>query len=335
MRPLDHEFPSAIARSPQGGRARSGGSEAPLTITCVAESTRIVVMLYGELDIAGTPTFIATMTEAEQYRLPIDIDCAALTFIDASGIGSIVRATRADPRTHLVNVPRRVADLFEVVGLGALVHRRRQHPIAIAVGGGVDTLEATRVGEIFLNANAEGCHYEVVAVAPPLVGPADVHSIGNSSPLRDQFDSPLRAVVVPPITRWMGFSPDAPAALWLASLAAPAEHVIAIGTGVFLLAAAGLLDGHDVVADKSYASELAAVAPDTRVHRGVTAMIDGRLGTAAGSRQAVALCTALIESDYGWRVRRGLSARLRTPSSELRAPLASSMNATLMNGIVA
>jgi transcriptional regulator GlxA family with amidase domain len=81
------------------------------------------------------------------------------------------------------------------------------------------------------------------------------------------------------------------------SIVLDADLIVGLGTGSFLMAAAGLIDGRDVLSHPSRAGELAAVAPSARVHSSVGIMRDGNLVSVTSEYSAVAACRALFEPD--------------------------------------
>lgn len=51
-----------------------------------------VVRVNGELDLAGVPRLLSTL---EPLHGDVDVDCSGLDFIDAAGLGALVRAHKA------------------------------------------------------------------------------------------------------------------------------------------------------------------------------------------------------------------------------------------------
>ena len=72
-----------------------------------------------------------------------------------------------------------------------------------------------------------------------------------------------------------------------------------ICTGVFVLAAAGLLDGRCVTTHWQYARELAEAFPQLRVHPSVLFIDEGPVLTSAGVASGLDLCLHLIRTDHG------------------------------------
>lgn len=93
---------------------------------------------------------------------------------------------------------------------------------------------------------------------------------------------------------------------WMRRHSLAARRVCATGGGVFLLAAALLLEGRRAVTRWDVAATLEADYPETRVEHGTTFVRDGRFWTAAGSSSAVDVGLAMVEEDLG----RGVAMRI-------------------------
>jgi transcriptional regulator GlxA family with amidase domain len=89
----------------------------------------------------------------------------------------------------------------------------------------------------------------------------------------------------------------------------PGTRLIAICTGAFVLAAAGVLDGRPAATHWAEASRLQALFPSVRVDPDVLYIDDGDVLTSAGVAAGVDLCLHLIRRDHGSAVA-NLAARL-------------------------
>ena len=77
------------------------------------------------------------------------------------------------------------------------------------------------------------------------------------------------------------------------------RRIAAVCTGVFGLAASGLLEGRRVTTHWRYARDLAVRFPTLRVDDGPLFIKDGTFYTSAGVTAGIDLSLALIEEDYG------------------------------------
>ena len=94
-------------------------------------------------------------------------------------------------------------------------------------------------------------------------------------------------------------TPSAAVSAWLRRRSQTARRYGAVCTGAFLLGAAGLIDGHEVTTHWSYADELSARFPLSRVESDRIFIRDGKLFTSAGVSACIDLALALVEEDHG------------------------------------
>jgi AraC family transcriptional activator FtrA len=90
-------------------------------------------------------------------------------------------------------------------------------------------------------------------------------------------------------------------------------RVVSICSGVFVLAAAGLLDGKRASTHWRYADRLAARFPHIVVERDVLYVDEGRVLTSAGSAAGVDLCLHIIRKDYGAEIANRVAKRWVVP----------------------
>jgi anti-sigma B factor antagonist len=88
-----------------------------------------VLAVSGELDLSTEHELLAHCDELLATGAPVvDVDLGAVTFIDSSGLGSLVRVQRsaehAGRQLRLANVPRAVNRILEVTGLDDLFTER-------------------------------------------------------------------------------------------------------------------------------------------------------------------------------------------------------------------
>jgi AraC family transcriptional regulator, transcriptional activator FtrA len=90
-------------------------------------------------------------------------------------------------------------------------------------------------------------------------------------------------------------------------------RVVSICSGVFVLAAAGLLDGKRATTHWRYADKLATRFPRVRVEPDVLYIDEGRVLTSAGSAAGIDLCLHIIRTDFGAEVANQVAKRLVVP----------------------
>lgn len=126
----------------------------------------------------------------------------------------------------------------------------------------------------------------------------------------DALEAAQTVVVLPAV------DPDqVPAAVLQALRRAHArgQRVISLCTGAFVLAAAGLLDGHAATTHWTECADLARRYPRIRVDPGVLYVDEGDLLTSAGSAASVDLCLHVVERDYGAEVAARIARDLVVP----------------------
>jgi AraC family transcriptional activator FtrA len=87
-------------------------------------------------------------------------------------------------------------------------------------------------------------------------------------------------------------------------------RVVSICSGVFVLAAAGLLDGKRATTHWRYAERLAARFPRVRVEPDVLYIDEGQVLTSAGSAAGIDLCLHIVRNDYGAEIANQVAKRL-------------------------
>jgi transcriptional regulator GlxA family with amidase domain len=116
-------------------------------------------------------------------------------------------------------------------------------------------------------------------------------------------------VIVPGIGDRAWPLPDAPLAA-LRRAADRGARVASICTGAFVLAAAGLLDGHRATTHWRYAARLAREFPLVRVDPDVLYVDEGDVLTSAGVAAGVDLCLHLVRRDHGAAAANAVARRM-------------------------
>ncbi|KQO79866.1 transcriptional regulator FtrA [Rhizobium sp. Leaf262] len=116
-------------------------------------------------------------------------------------------------------------------------------------------------------------------------------------------------IVVP---GWRGIHEPVPEALCTALRAAHANgaRVLSLCSGVFVLAAAGLLNGRQATTHWRYTDSLKARFPEIEVLPDVLYVDGGTVLTAAGSAAGIDLCLHLIRRDFGTKAANMVARRL-------------------------
>jgi transcriptional regulator GlxA family with amidase domain len=89
---------------------------------------------------------------------------------------------------------------------------------------------------------------------------------------------------------------------WLVHRAPATRRIVALGAGIYALAATRLLDGRQVVTHWRFAHDVASRFPKLRVNPNNLFVKDGPFYTSAGATAGIDLSLSLIEEDYGPRV---------------------------------
>jgi AraC family transcriptional activator FtrA len=90
-------------------------------------------------------------------------------------------------------------------------------------------------------------------------------------------------------------------------------RLVSICSGVFVLAAAGLLDGKRAAAHWRHADRLAARFPRVQVEPDVLYIDEGDILTSAGSAAGIDLCLHIVRLDYGAAIANIVARRLVVP----------------------
>ncbi len=173
-----------------------------------------------------------------------------------------------------------------------------------------------------------GCAVEVFGLPRPEMGPGWYRmevAAAEPGPLRTDAGVRLLAeggldllacagtVVVP---GWRGAGEPVPAPLVEALRAAHARgaRVLSLCSGVFVLAAAGLLDGRRATTHWRYLEALASAHPGLIAVPGVLYVDEGEMLTAAGSAAGIDLLLHLVRRDFGHGAANLVARRLVVPA---------------------
>ncbi|QTE29629.1 STAS domain-containing protein [Pengzhenrongella sicca] len=94
----------------------------PGSVHVLVGSERTRIVLSGDIDADVAPDLQEATAEAERARLPIEVDCHHVTFMDSSGVAFLARlSTRSPARVRVIRVPPTVRFLLEVTRIGELL----------------------------------------------------------------------------------------------------------------------------------------------------------------------------------------------------------------------
>jgi len=104
--------------------------------------------------------------------------------------------------------------------------------------------------------------------------------------------------------------PPQPLLRALRRAAARGARLVSICSGVFVLAATGLLDGRAATTHWRYAARLSQMYPAIQVNPDILYTDEGNILTSAGSAAGIDLCMHIIRKDFGVRVANTVARRL-------------------------
>jgi AraC family transcriptional regulator, transcriptional activator FtrA len=120
--------------------------------------------------------------------------------------------------------------------------------------------------------------------------------------------------VVVPSTNDLDTDPDPHLVEALRAAHKRGVRVASLCTGAFVLAAAGVLDGHVATTHWMHADDLARRYPQVDVRADVLYIDEGAVLTSAGKTAALDLCIHLVRRDFGATAANGIARRLVVPA---------------------
>src|SRR5438445_6233514 len=233
----------------------------------------------------------------------------AVTALDMTYSGVRVMHCRA------LAAVRKLAQMTISVQISPKLKRPRKVPanrlVTALVYDGLCSFEFGCAAEVFGLARPEFDFdwYRFVACA---VEPGPLRAVGGMSvSARGRLADIAKAgtVIIP---GWRGIDVAPPAALLRALRAAHARgaRLLSICSGVFVLAAAGLLDGRRATTHWRYAQTLRQRYPPIEVDANVLYVDNGQILTSAGSAAGLDLCLHLVRRDYGAVIANQVARRL-------------------------
>jgi transcriptional regulator GlxA family with amidase domain len=190
----------------------------------------------------------------------------------------------------------------------------------------VDALDLVGPAEAFASAQANdargnpGSAYEVV-----VLGLTNSQFVAESG-IVFQPRTTLRAaprldtIIIPGGAGLRRADTNRAVARWIEDRAGKTRRVVSICTGIYALAASGLLDGRRVTTHWRFAADVTRRFPNVRVQPNALFIRDGNFYTSAGVTAGIDLALALIEEDLGrkaaLRVARDLVVYLKRPGGQ-------------------
>lgn len=121
-------------------------------------------------------------------------------------------------------------------------------------------------------------------------------------------------LVLVPGWRSVGEEPPADLLRALREASSKGARIASICSGVFVLAAAGLLDGKRATTHWRYAAALAGRYPEVNVQPDVLYIDDGNVLTSAGSAAGLDLCLHIVRGDHGFEIANQIARSLVVPA---------------------
>lgn len=187
------------------------------------------------------------------------------------------------------------------------------HTVALLAYDGLCTFEFGVAVEVFGLPRPEMTEWYDFRVSA--VEPGPLRATGAIQVLADGGLEDLMGAGTIVVPGWKGADVPVPEELRQALLDAHAAgaRLVSICSGVFVLAATGLLSGRRATTHWRYAQQLAAAYPDISVQPDVLYVDEGDLLTSAGSAAGLDLCLHIVRRDFGARIANQVARRLVIP----------------------
>src|SRR5437870_1991387 len=190
---------------------------------------------------------------------------------------------------------------------------RQTHPrnreVAVLAYSGLGTFELGIVVEIFGLTRPEFSEWYRFKVCGLESGP--LHATGGLKILPKEGIEGLATAGTIIIPGWRTDEQPPPRLLKTLTRAhARGARLVSICSGVFVLAATGLLDGRRATTHWLYAAKLAQKYPQIRVEPDVLYVDESDILTSAGSAAGIDLCLHIVRRDFGSRVANRVARRL-------------------------
>ena len=177
--------------------------------------------------------------------------------------------------------------------------KARTRAVVIVVFDGVTLLDVAGAGEVFVEANRFGAHYQVKIAS--LDGSDVTSSIGARLGVTDSIAAIESAdtVLVAGSDHLPARAIDPALVEAIRAVSTRTRRLASICTGSFILAQAGVLRGRRATTHWHDTRLLARAFPDIAVEPDAIFVRDGDIFTSAGISSGIDLALALVEMDYG------------------------------------
>lgn len=170
---------------------------------------------------------------------------------------------------------------------------RSTKTIAILAMPGVQLLDVSGPLDVFAEANvqarAHAYRMRVIASHPGAICSSSGVRLMPDAVVGDEMDEPVHTLLVAGTPHAASTVSHLDVLTWLRERAPKVRRFGSVCSGAFVLAQAGLLNGRRVTTHWAVAEQLAREFPSVIVDADAIHVRDGRLRTAAGSRQASTL----------------------------------------------
>ncbi|WP_020590367.1 transcriptional regulator FtrA [Kiloniella laminariae] len=191
---------------------------------------------------------------------------------------------------------------------------KKDHLVAAVIYDGLCTFEYGQVVEAFGLPRPEFDNWYRFVSCSADSGPCK--AVGGLQVVADHGLEILKEADTIVIPGWRSVDERPPEALLEAIWAAyyRGARIVSVCSGVFVLAAAGILGNQQVTTHWRHADILSKMYPDLKVDPNVLFIDSGRIMTSAGSAAGLDLCLNIIRKDHGAAIANKVAKRLVLPA---------------------
>ena len=209
----------------------------------------------------------------------------------------------------------RLTFLQRVIALSrSLLKLGAQMKVAIVVLDGVQAMDVAGLLDVFSEANhllSETRQYQVPLIGEHAGGVACSNAMQLCMPWAyADFRANIDVLLVTGASHAMNIRPKQDFLDWLRRRALESKRYGCVCNGAWLLGRAGLLDGKEIAARWTDASQLASAFPRARMRPDKNLIRDGRLISSAGATAGLDLALSLIAQDWGQKLAEQVARRL-------------------------